>query len=222
MLLQSLWLSPVALKGKHENRFFCSSFVVLHREAKSLVLIIYLSRSYVCLVLMLSANPPMEQRWKTLLFKGWEDKFFLSCFILSLVVLFCCEFVTLVQEPSRNNTILHFKSLLKHRRSYPGCDNVGLLFCVSWQLINRLFISIGFTTSLISSLLSLTRVFSSTPQEKYFWSKQMGTWLPLLSTCTVCCTLDGWLAVIPASSLPEILCCCISPSWLLRFYMFIK
>lgn len=169
-----------------------------------------------------TANPPVEQRWRTLLFKGWEDKFFLSCFILSLVVLFCCAFVTLVQEPWRNNTVLHFKSLLKHRRSYLCCDNVGLLFCVSWLLINRLFISIGFTTSLITSLLSLTKVFSSTLQEKYLWSKQMGTWLPLLSMCTVCCTLDGWLAVLPASSLPEILYCYISPSWLLRFYMFIK
>lgn len=219
MLSQSLWLSPVALRGKCENRIFCSSFVVLHHEAKSLVLFIYLNGSYVGLVLMLCANPPIEQLWRTLLFKGWEDKFFLSCSILSLVVLFCCAFVTLLQELLRNNTILHFKSLLKHRRSYLCCDNVGLLFCVSWLLINRLFISIGFTTSLISSLLSLTKVFSSTLQEKYFWSKQMGTWLPLLSTCTVCCTLDGWLAVIPASSLPEILYCYISPPWPLEVHV---
>lgn len=147
---------------------------------------------------------------------------FCLAFFLSLVVLFCCAFSMLVQEPSRNNPILHFKSLLKHRRSYLFCDNVGLLLPVSWLWIARLFISAGFTTSLISSLLSLTKVLSSTLQEKYFWSKQMGTWLPLLSMCTVCCTLDGWLAGIPASSLLEILYCYTSCSWLLRFYMFIK
>lgn len=142
---------------------------------------------------------------------------FLSCFILSLVVLFSCALATVVQEPSRNNTTLHFKSLLKNWRSYPSCGQMGLHYHVSWLLMDRLFISIGSTTSLISSLLSLTKVlhFHSAWEKntsEYFWSKQMGTWVPLLSMRTVCCTLDGWLAVIPASSLPEILYCCNSGS----------
>jgi len=130
---------------------------------------------------------------------------FLSCFILSLVIPFCCALATVVQEPSRNNTTLHFKSLLKHWRSYPRCDQMGLYYHVSWLLMDRLFTAIGFTTSLISSLLSLTKS-ASLPlclREKYFWSKQMGTWLPLLSMCVVCCVLHfRWLTGSDPSLFP--------------------
>lgn len=113
--------------------------------------------------------------------------FFLFCPILYLMALFCCAFATLVQEPSRNNTILHFKSLLKHR-SYLCCDNVGLLLHVSALLIKRLFISIGFTTSLISSLLSLTKVFSSTLQEN---GSEASRWALdcFCSQCVLCAAL---------------------------------
>lgn len=69
-----------------------------------------------------------------------------------------CALATVVQEPSRNSTTLHLKSLLKHWRSYPRCDRMGLHYHLSWLLMDRLFISTGFTTSLISSLLSLTKV----------------------------------------------------------------
>lgn len=126
---------------------------------------------------------------------------FLSCFILSLVILFCCALATVVQDASGNNTTLHFKSLLKHW-SYSRCDQMGLHYDVSSLLMDRLFISIGFTTSLISSLLSLTKVllFHSVCKKN---TSEAGKWALDCLCYTIWYTLDGWLAGRDPSLFPS-------------------
>lgn len=148
----------MALGGKLESRFFLFFFCFVKLPDEIVSTIFFLFHWKLCLPCTNAVcHPSLRAAAQDLVYYLREERRGVaSC--LALFCLWWFYFATVVQEPSISNTTLPCKSLLKHWRSYPRCDWMGLHYHVSWLLMDRLFIPIGFTTSLISSLLSLTKV----------------------------------------------------------------
>lgn len=137
-LSQSPWPSSVALEGKLESWIFFFLFYCFKSQGGKFSVPIFYFIESCGELLKLSASPQNSSSGFTLLFMGGKEMVF-HHFILffPLVILFFCELVRVVQEPSRNNTTLHLKSLLKHWRTYPSCDQMGLDYHVTWLFMDR-------------------------------------------------------------------------------------
>lgn len=130
-----LWLWKESLRAE----FFPSYFTVLNHKVANFQYQFFISlKAVVNFWSSLPAFPQNNSSGFILLFMGGKEMVF-HHFILffPLVILFFCELVRVVQEPSRNNTTLHLKSLLKHWRTYPSCDQMGLDYHVTWLFMDR-------------------------------------------------------------------------------------